>query len=338
MDSFTQLTLGAAVGEAVLGHKVGRRAALWGAICGTLPDLDVLISLGDPVSDFTYHRGVSHAFFFMTLAAPLVVWLIMRIHPKTNPHRLGWLILVLLAFYTHALLDCFTVYGTQIWLPFSNHPVAWSTISIIDPAYTVPLLIGVLCALLIRRSSSLGHRLNAIGLTLSCLYLVWTASAKFYVDNVVEKSIELQNITHSHLLSTPTPFNSLLWRFVVMENNSYYEGFYSVFDQSPEVQLTRYKSQPELLQTISGEWAVQRLQWFSKGFFKVSNDIDKIVITDLRMGWESFYVFSFAVGIIDNNGIQAIEPEQQPPNRLDPVKQLLRMWRRIWDEEIHLIL
>ena len=87
------------MGEAVLGHKVGRRAAFWGALCGTLPDLDVFFSMGDPVSDFTYHRGVSHSFFFMTLAMPLLVWIILRIHPNTRSHRLAWGFLVILAFY-----------------------------------------------------------------------------------------------------------------------------------------------------------------------------------------------------------------------------------------------
>lgn len=75
MDSVTQIALGAAVAETVMQNKVGRKASLWGAICGTLPDLDVLIPLGDPVSDFTYHRAASHSFFFMILATPLIVCL-----------------------------------------------------------------------------------------------------------------------------------------------------------------------------------------------------------------------------------------------------------------------
>ena len=49
MDSLTQIALGAAVGTAVLGRKVGARAALWGAAVATLPDLDVLFPYGDPV-------------------------------------------------------------------------------------------------------------------------------------------------------------------------------------------------------------------------------------------------------------------------------------------------
>ncbi len=58
MDSITQIALGAAVSEAVMQNKVGRKAALWGAICGTIPDLDVLIPMGNAVKDFTYHKSI----------------------------------------------------------------------------------------------------------------------------------------------------------------------------------------------------------------------------------------------------------------------------------------
>ncbi len=332
MDSFTQLTLGAAVGEAVLGRKVGRRAAFWGALCGTLPDLDVFFSMGDPVSDFTYHRGVSHSFFFMTLAMPLLVWFILRIHPNTRSHRVTWGLLVILAFYTHTLLDCFTVYGTQIWLPFSSHPVTWSTVFIIDPAITIPLLTGLLCALWMRRSSSLGNHLNSIGLAFACIYLTWTVGAKFYIDDLAEKSLRRQNISYERLLSTPTPFNSLLWRIIVMENDGYYDGLYSLLDQSANVRWRRFESQPALLQAISDQWAVQRLTWFSKGFYRVSKEEDKVVITDLRMGIVPYYAFRFAVGIINNDGVQPINAEQLPQETGNQAKQLRLLWWRIWDE------
>ncbi len=41
MDSLTQIVLGAAVGEAVLGKKARNKAMLYGAIAGTIPNLDV---------------------------------------------------------------------------------------------------------------------------------------------------------------------------------------------------------------------------------------------------------------------------------------------------------
>jgi inner membrane protein len=115
------------------GRRVGNRASLWGAVLGTLPDLDVLCPFADPVSAFTWHRGPSHSIFVLAALTPLVVWLILKLHPGTAEHRRGWYQLVLLVFGTHVLLDCFTVYGTQALWPLPMPPMGWATIFIIDP-------------------------------------------------------------------------------------------------------------------------------------------------------------------------------------------------------------
>ena len=83
---------------------------------------------------------------------------------NTRAFRRGWLLRVCLALATHPLRDCFTVYGTQILLPFSARPVGWSTIFIIDPASSVPVLLGVLIARVLARGR--GHRLNHAGLAI----------------------------------------------------------------------------------------------------------------------------------------------------------------------------
>lgn len=77
MDSLTQIVLGAAVGEVVLGRKVGNKAILWGAIAGTIPDLDVLArSLFDPLRANELHRGFTHSILFSAAMAPvLAIWL-----------------------------------------------------------------------------------------------------------------------------------------------------------------------------------------------------------------------------------------------------------------------
>ena len=65
MDSLTQIVLGASVGEAVLGKKVGNKAALYGAIAGTIPDLDVLAGyFVDEITAIEWHRGFSHSILF----------------------------------------------------------------------------------------------------------------------------------------------------------------------------------------------------------------------------------------------------------------------------------
>ena len=104
MDSVTQAVLGAAVGEATLGRRVGAKAALWGAVLGTLPDLDVLYPFADPVSAFTWHRGPSHSLFVLAALTPVVVWLILKLHPDSSEHRSGWYRLVLSVFELCSIL------------------------------------------------------------------------------------------------------------------------------------------------------------------------------------------------------------------------------------------
>jgi inner membrane protein len=327
------MALGAAVGESVMNNKVGRKASLWGAICGTLPDLDVLIPYGDPVRDFTFHRAESHAFFYMTLATPLFVWLIMRIHPKTREFRWHWALLVWLAFITHALLDSFTVYGTQIFLPFSNYPVGWSTIFIIDPMYTLPLIIGVLSFFFLRRNPLLAYRLNIMGLILSSLYLAWSVGIHSHVNSLARESLSNQNIRSTQMISGPAPFNTLLWRTVAKTDSGYAEGFYSVFDTSGMMHFTQYPSDEQLLRHLQNDWTVQRLKWFSKGLYKVSRVGDDILISDLRMGVEPLYFFTFAVGKIIDDGTISQVPRKIDPVQYDVGKSMTRLWRRIWNQD-----
>eukprot|EP01031_Cornospumella_fuschlensis_P006459 gene6459-8028_t len=66
-------SLGAAVGIAVMGRRTAVwKAALWGGLCGTLPDLDAFIDHGDALLHMTRHRAESLALFVLTLAAPVL--------------------------------------------------------------------------------------------------------------------------------------------------------------------------------------------------------------------------------------------------------------------------
>ena len=333
MDSLTQIALGASVGEAVMVNRVGRKATLWGAILGTLPDLDVLIPLGDAVRDFTYHRGASHALFFMALSAPIFLWLILKIHPQTKAYKWRWLVLISLTLFTHAVLDSFTVYGTQMYLPFSNYPVGWSTIFVIDPLYTLPLLLGVTMLFIIKSKPKIAHKFNLAGIVISCLYLAWSIGIKSHVEEVAHSSLKIQNINTHRLLSVPSPFNTMLWRVIAMTDSGYAEGFYSIFDENKIIKFQEYDSQNNLLDDISELWAVQRLQWFSKGFYKVELVDNRVVISDLRMGVEPLYFFSFSVGKISGARVVESEIEKLDQNGFDMRSSLIMLWRRIWNQE-----
>ena len=258
MDSLTQLTLGAAVGEAVAGRQFGRRAMLWGAVCGTFPDLDVFIPLGAPVG--------------------------------------------------------------------------WSTVFIIDPLYTLPLLVGVLAILAWRSNPAKARRLNRAGLMLSTLYLAWTVGAKLEVERTARHALVDMGLDAAPLLTTPAPFNSLLWRIVVMTDEGYLEGFRSMLDGDAPVRFTAYPSDRALIHGLETDATVRRLQWFSKGFYRVTEDDGGVVISDLRMGLEPHYVFSFRVADLGIPLPQPVTPVRMPGIR--DYSRLRWVWARIGDPEV----
>jgi inner membrane protein len=293
MDSVSQFALGAAVGVAVMGRRTAVwKAALWGGIAGTLPDLDAFIDHGDAVRNMTYHRAASHALFWQTLASPVLAWIASRVHGERDLFRRWWLALWL-ALVTHPLLDTMTVYGTQLLLPFTDRPFGVGSIFIIDPLYTVPLLVGVGVALARGASNGLGW--NRWGLILSTAYLAWSALVQAYVREIAKDTLAARGAPAHQLLVTPTPFNTVLWRVVSMRDDGYEEGFYSLLDGARPIRFERFTTERALERSLQDVWAVQRMAWFSRGFYKMHAQDGRAFITDLRMGQEPWYTFDFVV-------------------------------------------
>ena len=143
MDSITQIVLGAACGEAVLGKKIGNKALLFGAIGGTIPDLDVFVGnllYNNQIDAMLFHRGFMHSIFFAIIGAFvfgwLTYWLYNKGKRKGSTSQKDWILLFFWSLFTHPILDAFTPYGTQLFAPFSDYRVALNNISVADPAYT----------------------------------------------------------------------------------------------------------------------------------------------------------------------------------------------------------
>jgi inner membrane protein len=332
MDSVTQLALGAAVGVATLGRRTAVwKAALWGGIAGTLPDLDALIDYGDAVANMTYHRTESHSLFWLTLASPLLAALAARVHGEWGQFRRWWLA-IWLALVTHPLLDTMTVYGTQLLLPFTDHPLGVGSIFIIDPLYTVPLLVGAAVAL--ARPGDAGLRWNAAGLVLSTAYLAWSAAAQWQVREVAQASLAAQGIAAERVLVTPTAFNTVLWRVVAVREGGYEEGFYSLLDSQPRMRFDSFGTDTALHRELAGLWPVQRMAWFSHGFFRMHARDGAAFITDLRMGQEPHYVFSFRVAQRTSEGWKAV-PATNAGSRGGDLGAAVRwLWARLLGNDL----
>jgi|TARA_B110000459_G_C16497379_1_gene441755 inner membrane protein len=116
------------------------------------------------------------------------------------------------------------------------------------------------------------------------------------VDHKLASALHL-NITETEKYFTvPTPFNTLLWRVVVMNAEGYQEGFYSLRKPNQEINFRQVDIDPEAKALASAYVSYKKLQWFAHDFLKTEIIEDHLVISDLRMGSEPDYVFRFAIG------------------------------------------
>lgn len=329
MDSVTQAALGAGIVGAVLGHRYGRKALLAGALLGTLPDLDVAIRYADPLTSMISHRGFSHSVFVLTLFSIALYALAAKwlIRPG-GPSRFGLLMAIWLALITHPILDAFTAYGTQLFWPFRPIPASWSSIFIIDPFFTVPLLLAVLWMAI--RGYSPGRR-KALNWTLAwcVVYLAMSLGFKHIVEQRARHQLEAAGLTVVDTFSTPQPFGILLWRVVTRtDDGNYHESIHSVLDSQPGESL-QHPLHREFAQVNSDPLA--GLRWFSGDWVRYDDLDGVLVVSDLRMGLAAgFYTFRFAIA---KRGPQPDQWEAITPVQLGSPRgtdELGRVLRRTW--------
>lgn len=400
MDSLTQITLGAAVGEIVLGRKVGNRAMLYGAIGGTIPDLDIIANfITDEITALAMHRGFSHSFVFAFTAPLGLGWLTNKLYssnlyqdkrykagtmafwlifyalisiglyfiptmvggePSTifgvisviiglvlfqvlrsryyqptleevNVSWKDWYWLYFWAIFTHPLLDCCTTYGTQVFQPFWDYRVAFNTISVADPIYTIPFIICVVIASRMLRDNPRRKFYNYLGLTLSSIYLALCTINKLRIDKIFERSLDKQEIVYKRYMTAPTIFNNALYHCLAEGDSVYYSGFYSIFDTESEVtDLKVYPKQHELIKGHEEEYGIKTLKWFSNEYFTIIERTDgQLQFNDLRFGVlgdrlasENDYVFRFVLEEKDGE----LDPHQ---TREGNARAFSDLWNRI---------
>ncbi len=329
MDSLTQIVLGAAVGEAVLGKKVGNKAMLYGAIAGTIPDLDVLAKqFTDTTRALEMHRGFTHSIIFSVVFAPVFGWLVSRY--ESYKDFKGWSWLFFWAFITHPILDAHTTWGTQLFWPFDLR-LAFKTIFVIDPIYTVPFLVFLILALRQKRTSKKRHVFNTIGLAISTVYLALTFLLKWIAFSQFEDALKDQKISYSEIQTRPAPFNTVLWSANVEGENDYLRGNYSFFDTQP-IEFHRYPKNHELLRALRKDESVQRMIAISKGWYTISQEEGILYFNDLRFGLLSMepnaknFVFKYK---IDVNSSGKVIFKEEPKDRRDAQKLISDLWKRI---------
>ena len=324
------MVLGAAVGEAVLGRKVGNKAMLYGAIAGTIPDLDIIANyLTDTVTAIEVHRGFTHSIVFAVLFAPVFGWLISRIEKRSPAAWQDWAWLMFWGLFTHPLLDSFTTWGTQLFWPFEIR-VALKNIFVIDPLYTLPFLIFLILAMRAERGSPKRRRLNNLGLIVSSSYLVLSIILKGITYQKFEAALQEQGFEYLQIENKPAALNTILWTANVELEDAYLIGDYSFFDSKP-IKFNRFEKNHELLGDLRQEDKVQRLIKISNGWFIISNQEGEIFFSDLRFGVldaeseEPNFVFTYKLNT-KNDQLEVEEVKRKPA---EAKKLLLGLGQRI---------
>ena len=296
MDSITQFSLGAVIGIAVSPKKTPKVALISGLVA-TIPDLDIMLSYPDALTSTIQHRGFSHSLFYLALISPLISGLLYKFFDLISYFR--WLILVFLVLITHPILDSFTSYGTSLLLPFSDFKIMIGSIFIIDPIYTIPLSISIGYIFIKKKVLMINNfSFNTIALIFSQVYLLFTF--------IVQQSI----LPSGKAYATPTPFNSIVWRVVVVEDDFIKQYFVNIFKgKGVEIKVENR----HYLQSINQQ-VIDKYANFSNGFYNLEVVDDKLILKDFRMGSITNPAFSFIIAELINDQWMAVLPSRNSMN------------------------
>ena len=285
MDSLTHLVLGAAIGEVVLGKKIGYKAAVIGAIAETIPDLDVFLNFltNNEILKLQIHRSYSHAFLTEISLALLLSWLTYLMYKKSIPYR-QWLTLWGLGLVTHSLLDCCTTYGTQGLLPFTHTLIGFNNIAVVDVFFTLPFMVFVMACFFMKKEKPLRIKSAWTGISYALLYMVFTLVNKYNVHQHFEQDLNKQHIKAAQHYTSPTMFNNFLWAGIAVNDDSIWLGDYSIMQKHDDMKWVGYPRNTALIKNWPDKHSADILLWFSQGKYFVQQDADTLKFYNVKWG------------------------------------------------------
>lgn len=295
MDTVTQALLGSTVGLAVFGRRLGvGRALIWGAVAGTVPDLDIVATA--PFGEFArmeHHRGISHSLLFGPVVGGALGWVHWSLRKRKGAgkdERLrDWMGLWILGLATHPLLDLFTTYGTQLFAPLTNHRFAIHGIGIVDPAYSLVLLAAVIAGLLWRRRPRVGKWTGWSALALTTSYLFYGLYLNAFAADWARQQLRQAGVEFQQIHAYPTVMQLWLRRIVVTAEDEYRVGYVSTL-RPGHIEWFKAPRQPHaLVQRAKALHHGQLFTWFASGMVagqaQETPDGFVVELDDIRYGF-----------------------------------------------------
>ena len=316
MDPVSQGVVGAVFAQTRSQPRQLAKAAVIGAIAGMAPDIDVIFkSADDPLLALEFHRQFTHSLLFIPIGGLLCSLLLYPLLGKR--WGLGYvqtLLWCIIGYATHGLIDGCTSYGTQLLWPLTNQRFSWDIISIIDPLFTVPLLL--LCVLAAWRKS---RRFVQLAILWGGLYLTF---GYYQHTQAIAQGHELaaaRGHTPLRLEVKPSFANLLVWKVIYETEDRYYvDAIRPTFPSQQHwpgesvAKLNIQRDLPWLSEASQQAHDIERFRWFSAGYLAMDKDVPNRIV-DMRYSLLPHQIKALW-------GIQ-LDPAKTPEQHVDYVTQ-----------------
>ena len=253
-------------------------AFIAGVLSGMAADLDVLIRSGhDPLLFLEYHRHFTHSLIFIPFGA-LICAALLSLFLRTLPFGRTYLC-CLLGYASHGLLDACTSYGTQLFWPFSDVRIAWDIISIIDPLFTIPVMLLVIAGVYTRQP-----RFPRAALAYGLLYLCIGALQNMRAMDALEMLATDRGHAPVRATVKPTLGNLYLWKLIYKNGDRFYIDAARIGINTTIIEGESTSSRIDPHKDIDGGLQagdIERFRWFSDGYI-AHYENDPLIIGDIR--------------------------------------------------------
>ena len=281
MDPLSQGTVGAAFAQSVANKNNIFKIGFIGFLAGLTPDLDVLIkSSTDPILSLEYHRQFTHSLFFIPFGSLIFAILIFPLVKSSLSLKTVYFA-SLLGYSTHGLLDACTSYGTQLFWPFSNERVSWNNISIVDPLFTIPILILLGVAIKTKKKIFSFFGIGWIIFYLSIGFVQYERALSAAIELASKRGHSAERLTLK-----PSFGNLILWKSIYKYKETFYVDAIRTAQSSTwclgeTIRVFDYKYHlPDLDKESQQKKDIERFRWFSQDY--LGYDKEKKIVTDVR--------------------------------------------------------
>lgn len=283
MDPLSQGISGSLATQLFSQPKKLLAVSVIGFLAGMAADLDVFIrSASDPLFGLEFHRHFTHSLIFIPIGGMLCALVFYAVYcHRFFSFRQTWLFSTL-GYATHALLDACTSYGTLLLWPFSSNRIAWNNVSVIDPLFTLPVLLFVILAVIKRN-----RIFSVIALVYALLYLGLGLALQYKASNTVIQLAQLRGHFVTELVLKPSFGNLVLWKSIYLHDGNYYIDAIRVIGETQiivgesQAKLDIERDLPWLSKTSQQADDLARFSWFSDGYLALSKD-DPYLVIDMR--------------------------------------------------------